>query len=124
MNVIVRPFDRALDYLDCHAADPFDPPIQAERSPERPARISGWWIAAPYFMPLLIMITFMNEAGWYGTGSTGWPQVLFRVAAFFFGVGCAYYVLICGSTMHKIAAAPAALGYTGLILVILWDHYL
>lgn len=75
-------------------------------------------------MPLLIMITFMNASGWYGTGSTGWLQGLLRIAAFFFGVGCAYYVVICGSTMQKISAAPAALGYTGLVLGILWDHYL
>ena len=104
--------------------NPFDPPIQAERLSERPARISGWWIAVPYLMPLLIMMTFMNAAGWYGTGSSGWLQGLFRIAAFFSGVGCAYYVLIFGSTIQKIATAPAALGYTALVLGILWDHYL
>jgi hypothetical protein len=106
------------------AINPFDRPNQAERSSKRPAEISGWWVAVPYFMPLLIMFTFLNEAGWYGTGSSGWLQGWFRLAAFFFGVGCAYYVLIAGSTIQKPAAAPAALGYTTLVLGILWDHYL
>jgi hypothetical protein len=74
-------------------------------------------------MPLLIMFTFMNEAGWYGTGPSGSLQGLMRIAAFFTGIGCAYYVVVYGSMMQKLAAAPAALGYSALVLGIIWDIY-
>ncbi|MGN6133332.1 MAG: hypothetical protein ACTHOU_02485, partial [Aureliella sp.] len=75
-------------------------------------------------MPLMIMITAMNEAGWYGTGTAGWLQGLFRIIVFFIGVSCAYYALIFGSTMQRVSVAPAVLGYTALVIGILWDHYL
>ena len=75
-------------------------------------------------MPLMFMITAMNEAGWYGTGTAGWLQGLFRITVFFIGAACAYYALIFGSTVQRVAAAPAALGYTALVIGILWDQYL
>lgn len=106
------------------ALNPFAPPTQTERSVRRSASISGWWIAVPYFVPLMIMITAMNEAGWYGTGIAGWLQGLFRIIVFFIGVACAYYALIFGSNMQRVVAAPVALGYTALVIGILWDHYL
>jgi hypothetical protein len=108
--------------------NPFDPPSKSERpekpSVERGARLSGWWIAVCYSMPLFIVLTIMNEAGWYGTGRLGLIQSLMRICAFVTGSGCAYYVLIRGTMTQKLAAAPAALGYTLLVLGILWDNYL
>lgn len=104
--------------------NPFDPPSGTERSEERTSRISGWWIAICYAVPLIIALTMMNEAGWYGTGPWGLLQGWLRVVAFFTGMGCAYYVLIWGTGLQRLAAAPAALGYTALVLGIVWDYYL
>lgn len=104
--------------------NPFDPPNEPAHVLERPPKISGWWIAAPYALPLFIMATFMNEAGWYGTGTYGWLQGVCRMVAFCFGIGCSYYVIVWGATLQRIAAAPAVFGYTGVLLGILWDHYL
>lgn len=103
--------------------NPFDPPNAADGY-EQTAKLSGWWIAIAYSMPLLIVLTFMNEAGWYGTGSLGPLQGLMRIVAFLVGIGSAYYVLTFGKLKQKLAAAPAALGYTALVLGILWDMLL
>ena len=103
--------------------NPYDPPSEADRS-ELKAESSGWWVAISYSMPLLIILTFMNADGWYGTGSSGMFQAMLRIVAFFVGVGCAYYVLIFGTMLKRLAAAPAALGYTVLALGILWDKFL
>jgi hypothetical protein len=108
--------------------NPFDPPSKneppKEPSEERGVKLSGWWIAVCYSMPLFIMIPFMNEAGWYGTGRSGLLQGWMRICAFVAGSGCAYFVLIRGTMTQRLAAAPAVLGYTALVLGILWDKYL
>lgn len=101
--------------------NPFEPPIQTERSSLPKAEISAWWVAAAYILPLLITTTFMNEAGWYGTGTLGALQGMFRVVAFLAGFGSAGYVLAFGTLLRKLAIAPAALGYIALIFGILWD---
>ena len=75
-------------------------------------------------MPILIMITMMNEAGWYGTGRSGAIQGIMRIAAFSAGFGCAYYVLFRGTTAQKLAIAPAALGYTALAAGIICSIFL
>ncbi len=103
--------------------NPYDPPSVVNRS-ELKAKPSAWWVVISYSMPVLIIITFMNADGWYGTGSSGLFQGMLRIVAFFVGVGCGYYVLIFGTTLKRLAAAPAALGYTALALGILWDTFL
>lgn len=74
-------------------------------------------------MPILIMVTFMNEAGWYGTGRSGQLQALMRTGAFVTGFGCAYYVLFRGTNKQKLATALIALGYTAFSLAIFFDNY-
>jgi hypothetical protein len=103
--------------------NPYDPPDVGDLS-DLKATPSGWWVAISYSMPLLIILTFMNADGWYGTGTSGMFQSILRIVAFFVGVGCAYYVLIFGTKLKRLAAAPAALGYTALALGILWDKFL
>ena len=104
--------------------NPFESPGAIERSEGQAVRLLGWWIAISYLMPLLILITFTNEAGWYGTGTSGVLQGWLRIVAFVTGIGCAYYVLIRGTMKQKFAVAPAALGYTALGFGIVWDNYL
>lgn len=105
------------------APNPFQPPTGTVGSKERVSKFLGWALAICYVVPLLIVSTFMNEAGWYGTGTSGLLQGLMRITAFFTGIGCAYYVLAFGTLIQKFAAAPAALGYTALVLGIVWDTY-
>lgn len=103
--------------------NPYDPPKRTEASEGRTAGHSGWWIAVSYAMPILIVTTFMNEAGWYGTGLSGSLQGMMRIGAFLTGFGCAYYVLFTGTRMQKLVTAPVAFGYTALVLGILFDNY-
>ncbi len=103
----------------------YDSPHETEDSDEWTAKLSGWWIAICiaicYSMPCLIVCTFVNEAGRYGTGTSGSLQSMLRIVAFFLGIGSAYYLLIRGTKMQKLVSAPAALGYTALVLGILWN---
>src|SRR5690554_5904307 len=94
----------------------YDPIKRSLASERRTAVLSGWCIAIAYTMPILISITFMNEAGWYGTGRSGQFQGLMRIGAFFIGFGCTPYVLFRGTNMHQLAIAPVALGYTALAI--------
>lgn len=103
--------------------NPYDPPRRSVASQQRTAVLSGWWIAISYAMPILIMITFMNASGWYGTGRSGQLQGMLRIGAFLTGFGCAYYVLFRGTNIQKLATAPVALGYTALVLVLWFDSY-
>ena len=83
------------------------------------------WIVVGYLMPLLIMATMLNEAGWYGTGLSGQLQGIARVVAFFVGAGCSYYDgLLRGTKAQKRVAGPAALAYTGLVLAMVYDQNL
>lgn len=82
-------------------------------------RISGYWIVVAYLMPLLMIIPFCNQAGWYGIGLSGTLQRAMQVIAFFIGLGCSYFGLFRGTFQQKIAVAPAALGYTGGVVGLL-----
>ncbi|PHS02861.1 MAG: hypothetical protein COA78_20180 [Blastopirellula sp.] len=104
-------------------SNPYRAPNENNTEPER-LNISGWWLAISYLMPVLVMIPFLNEAGWYGIGLSGFIQRMMQITAFFIGTGCSYYGLFYGTTRQKIGITPAALGYTGLVFGILFDKYL
>lgn len=69
--------------------DPYDSPAEKGTSEQRSGKLSGWWIAFSYALPLLVMIPFMNAAGWYGTGRSGSLQRLMQVGAYFSGIAAA-----------------------------------
>ncbi|HBE70117.1 MAG TPA: hypothetical protein DDW52_18370 [Planctomycetaceae bacterium] len=89
-----------------------------------PHKTSGVWVVVAYVMPLVIAGTSLNASGWYGTGWSGTLQGYLRVAAFIIGMACAYFTLFRGAMHLKLAVLPAVLGYTGLLVGILFDHYI
>ncbi len=66
-------------------------------------------------------MTAMCEAGWYGIGPLGLFLGTLRLVGFLVGMGFAYFILLCGTKIHRVAVAPAVLGYTAVVIGILVD---
>ena len=99
------------------------PPDESEVKDQRTTELSHWWIAISYLMPILVVAPLMNADGWYGTGPSGAIQRMMQIVAFLLGTTCAFYVLLRGNMVHRIAILPAALGYAVVVVAIIVERF-
>ena len=93
-----------------------DPPGQpSNRLPRRHHGVSNWWLVVCFSLPILIMLPFLFEEGWYGRG----PYLPLQAFLLFGGTGAAYYVVFQGKSWQRWAILPLVLLGTGVILLMI-----
>ena len=73
-------------------------------------------------MPVLVLIPFTNEAGWYGTGVSGAVQRCVQFFAILLGSGAAIVTMWRGSFQQRLWVSPAALLYAIVLISILVEN--